>query len=207
MILFVTSAELPFFPARGGTETFTFGVIRELHRRGIEAGVLNVGRTQEDGRDLLPDIPFLDVPNTAALRSLDATLVSVVRPQIAQTKHPAYMMMHVPPISAAYPRSEFVAAARSQHLITNSAFARAQWATYLDISPADIAIIYPFADPAFATVQRPQKTTTATRVLFAGRLTPEKGVYLLLEALHRPALAKGYDPDKPRNLAKSVTVE
>ena len=49
---------------------------------------------------------------------------------------------------------------------------------------ATISVVYPFAEPSFAAQPRPGHGDGKTRVLFAGRLSPEKGIYTLLETLH-----------------------
>ena len=49
---------------------------------------------------------------------------------------------------------------------------------------ATISVVYPFAEPGFAAQPRPVHEAGETRVLFAGRLSPEKGIYTLLETLH-----------------------
>jgi glycosyltransferase involved in cell wall biosynthesis len=52
------------------------------------------------------------------------------------------------------------------------------------VDVATINVVYPFAEPCFADQPRPDRPAGTTRVLFAGRLSPEKGVYTLLETLH-----------------------
>jgi len=58
------------------------------------------------------------------------------------------------------------------------------WSGYLDVDVATISVVYPFAEPGFAAQPRPGREAGQTRVLFAGRLSPEKGIYTLLETLH-----------------------
>lgn len=191
-IYFVTSADLPIFPGRGGTEAFVISFVRNLHRRGVESGIVTVGLTEKDGRGQLPNIPFIDIADATSLQTIDATLVTVCRPQIADTQHPAFLMMHVPPVSCAYPISEYAQAAKTQHLIANSHFNAIKWGQRLHKNPDDFSVVYPFADPAFAAVKRPKYTGSETRVLFAGRLSVGKGIYLLLESLHHQALQSGF---------------
>jgi glycosyltransferase involved in cell wall biosynthesis len=45
-------------------------------------------------------------------------------------------------------------------------------------------VVYPFAEPCFAAQMRPASDPAAIRVLYAGRLSPEKGIYTFLEMLH-----------------------
>jgi glycosyltransferase involved in cell wall biosynthesis len=53
--------------------------------------------------------------------------------------------------------------------------------------------VYPFAEPCFAAQDRPGRPAGKTRVLFAGRLSPEKGVYTLLETLHIDIIEQDID--------------
>lgn len=186
-LYFVTSANLPFFPGRGGTEAFVFGHIRELRRRGIDAGIVSVGLTEKDGRHLVPDIPFIDVKQPEDLCKLDAFLACVSFPFAVPTKKPMLITVHIPPLARAFPLENFKAAVRRHTLVANSRFTRDAWAEALDLNPDKIPIVYPFADPAFAAVKR-VKQTGPPRILFAGRLHIAKGIYLLLEALHHPVL-------------------
>jgi glycosyltransferase involved in cell wall biosynthesis len=43
--------------------------------------------------------------------------------------------------------------------------------------------VLPFADPIFGNIKRP-KLAKKTRITFAGRLHPDKGIYTLLEMMH-----------------------
>jgi glycosyltransferase involved in cell wall biosynthesis len=44
-------------------------------------------------------------------------------------------------------------------------------------------IVLPFADPIFGNMKR-SKAAKKTRIIFAGRLHPDKGIYTLLEMMH-----------------------
>ncbi len=48
--------------------------------------------------------------------------------------------------------------------------------------------VYPFAAESFSQVARPSNKHPRARVLFAGRPTPDKGVYTLLASLQMPPL-------------------
>lgn len=76
------------------------------------------------------------------------------------------------------------AATRDRTLIATSRFAARLWADFLDVDPPTIEVVHPFAEPVFARVPRPLPVPGQVRVLYAGRLTPEKGIYTLLAALH-----------------------
>lgn len=192
-VFFVSSPDFPFFPGTGGTEAFTFGHIQELRKRGIDARIVTIGQKVPDGRTQIPDIPFLDLANEDELSTLDATLIGVVNPFIVPTKKPAYIMAHVPPQSTAYGLERYKKAMQSGHkIITNSKYSQKLWAKSLGINPKEIRIVYPFAHQAFGEVNRPAQSDKTTRVLFAGRLHIDKGIYLLLEALHHKILRKDY---------------
>ncbi|MGF7228543.1 MAG: glycosyltransferase family 4 protein, partial [Candidatus Saccharibacteria bacterium] len=68
-------------------------------------------------------------------------------------------------------------------IIATSIYSGQQWALYLDIPYSRVDIVLPFADPIFANVQR-SKPAKKTRILYAGRLHPQKGIYTLLEMMH-----------------------
>lgn len=192
MILFVTSADLPFIPGQGGTEAFTIGVIRQLRKRGMDARIATVGLRKRDGRALVPDVPFNDYATIEDLAAVDATLINVCRPHSIAMRKPSFVMMHVPPRSSAYSIREYKAASQRHSLIANSKFTQHEWARQLGLDPAVIDVVYPFADPAFAAVERPAYAGDDIRVMFAGRLSAAKGIYLLLEAMHHPVLKKGF---------------
>ena len=74
-------------------------------------------------------------------------------------------------------------------LIATSRYAATLWSDFLDVDRASVHVVYPFAEPAFAEVSRRASRAGMTRVLYAGRLSPEKGIYTLLAALHVDIIA------------------
>jgi glycosyltransferase involved in cell wall biosynthesis len=68
-------------------------------------------------------------------------------------------------------------------VIATSIYSGQQWALYLDIPYSRIHIVLPFADPIFGNVIR-SKPAKKVRILYAGRLHPEKGIYTILEMMH-----------------------
>ncbi len=193
MVSFVWSDSLPVYSGRGGTESYTIGHIRKLNELGFPARLITIGLGENDGRQYFPDIEFLSIKSPHDLETLDDTIVYVSFPHAVPTRHPAYVILHCPPsderIHAKNPR-EFLAPDTT--IITNSRFMRKIWAEHLDIEIGSIHIVYPFADPHFATVKRAKRDPQTTRVLYAGRLSQEKGIYSLLEALHHGPLRTGY---------------
>ena len=172
--------------------------MRELIRRGIPAQVVTVGLGAKDGRNEFIDIPFQSLKTTAAISNLDGVVVFVNEAAIVATKEPAFVIMHIPP-----PDIDKVTVIertiRGRTLIATSKYAAKLWSDYTGRAIHDVHIAYPFAEPCFATQVRKPNTTRYTRVLFAGRLSAQKGIYTLLEMLHMASI--GENP----NLTFSVT--
>ena len=160
------------------------GQVRELTRRGIAAQVVTVGLGASDGRDDFADVPFLALPTLAAVSELDSTVIFVNEPHTVPTMHPAFLILHNPPPIRERKREFAVAGTRERALIATSRYAAALWSGYLDVDSETISVVYPFAEPDFAAQPRPGREAGKTRVLFAGRLSPEKGIYTLLATLH-----------------------
>ena len=184
MISFIWSPGNPLPAGTGGSENYTVGQVRELTRRGIAAQVVTVGLGKRDGRDGFADIPFLSLPTLASVSELDDTVIFVNEAHTVPTRHPAFLILHNPPPIRERYRAFAVEGTRELTLIATSRYAAALWAAYLDVDVATISVVYPFAEPGFATQPRPGREAGKTRVLFAGRLSPEKGIYTLLEMLH-----------------------
>jgi D-inositol-3-phosphate glycosyltransferase len=168
----------------GGSENYTIGQVRELTRRGIAAQVVTVGLGIDDGRDGFTGVPFLSLPTLAGISDLGGTVVFVNDSHPVQTRQPAFLILHNPPPIRERQRATAVEGTREHALIVTSQYAAALWAEYLDVDIATINVVYPFAEPSFAVQPRPSSEAGMTRVLFAGRLSPEKGIYTLLETLH-----------------------
>jgi D-inositol-3-phosphate glycosyltransferase len=186
MLSFVWSDPLPLYSGRGGTESYTVGHIRELMRRGIDTRILSYGLGKQDGRDNFPDITFKSIKSLHELSKLDDTIIYLNIPHAIDTKKQSYVFFHYPAIEEHGTRADYCRGIGKSIVLTNSRFLRAYWADFLDIEETEIEVIYPFADPAFSRVKRSPKPAGITRVLYAGRLSPEKGIYTLLESLHHP---------------------
>lgn len=183
MISFIWPPGEPMLAGTGGSETFTAGHIRELLRRGIAAQVVSIGHGTKDGRQDFSDIPFLALPNQEAISELHGTVVFVNRSYPVPTKQKAIIILHCS-IPRRQDREKYRASVAGKTIIATSVYSGQQWALYLDVPFARINIVMPFADPIFSNVVRP-KPTKKTRILFAGRLHPEKGIYTLLEMMHQ----------------------
>jgi D-inositol-3-phosphate glycosyltransferase len=186
MISFVWSAKQPFLAGRGGSENYTAGHIRELTRRGIPARVITLGFGENDGREDWPDIQFKAIDAKEELSELDDTLVFVTYPINAPTKKPSFAILHCP-MQRLYPPLD-INGISDKHIITASKFAAKLWGNTLRIRPSRIPVAYPFAENCFSQVERSERQGSKTRILFAGRLLPDKGIYTLLAALHMDSL-------------------
>ena len=184
MISFIWSPGNPLPAGTGGSENYTVGQVRELTRRGLAAQIVTVGLGAGDGREGFPGVPFLSVPTLGKVGELDSTVIFVNEPHTVATKHPAFVILHNPPPIREEKRAFAVDGTRERTLIATSQYAAALWASYLDMDVATMSVVYPFAEPSFAAQVRPAPAAGQTRVLFAGRLSPEKGIYTLLAALH-----------------------
>lgn len=184
MISFIWSPGNPLPAGTGGSENYTVGQVRELNRRGVAAQVVTVGLGSADGRDEFTDVPFCSLATLAEVSNLDGTVVFVNEPHLVTTRNPAYLILHNPPPLREQYRAFAVEGTRDRILIATSGYAAALWAEYLDVDIATVHVVYPFAEPAFAAESRPEHDGGTTRILFAGRLSPEKGIYTLLEMLH-----------------------
>ena len=184
MISFIWSPGNPLPAGTGGSENYTVGQVRELNRRGVAAQVVTVGLGASDGRGDFADIPFLSLPALADVSELDSTVIFVNEPHTVPTRHPAFLILHNPPPIRERKRAFAVEGTKERALIATSRYAAALWSGYLDVDVATISVVYPFAEPSFAAQVRTDPAAGQTRVLFAGRLSPEKGIYTLLEMLH-----------------------
>jgi glycosyltransferase involved in cell wall biosynthesis len=169
---------------------YTVGQIRELLRRGIPTRLISIGHDETKGGEQYADIPFTTLKSKEELETLDDTLIFITYPLNVQTKRQSYAILHCPPISLGKddPLFDFDGIEGKQ-LITPSRFAAKLWGKHLGIRPSKIPTAYPFADTSFSKVARKPKTSDKkVRILFAGRLTPDKGIFTLLAALHMPEM-------------------
>jgi D-inositol-3-phosphate glycosyltransferase len=184
LISFIWSPGNPLPAGTGGSENYTVGQVRELNRRGTPAQVVTVGLGADDGRTEFTDVPFRSLATLSEVGGLEGTVVFVNEPHPVPTQHLAFLILHNPPPIRDDKRAFAVDGTRNRALIATSQYAAALWATYLDVDVETINVVYPFAEPCFAEQSRTDTATGTTRILFAGRLSPEKGVYTLLETLH-----------------------
>lgn len=187
MINFIWPARTRLPAGTGGSENYTVGQVRELIRRGIPAQVVTVGLGVEDGRDEFIDIPFTSLATPADIGTLAGTIVLVNQASEAintTAETPAFVIMHIPPPLREKGRAAVIRSLEGRNLITTSQYAAKLWADYVPRDVNDIRVAYPFAEPCFATVIRRPNPKKTIRILFAGRLSAQKGIYTFLEALH-----------------------
>jgi D-inositol-3-phosphate glycosyltransferase len=182
MISFVWSAKQPFLAGRGGSENYTAGQIRELMRRGIPTRILTLGFGEDDGRADWPDIQFKALESKEELSELDDTIIYVTYPLDVPTQKQSYVILHCPQQRLDPPLK--IEALADKFVITTSHFASRLWGRTLHVRPGKIPTAYPFAEDCFRNVERPEHSAAKTKILFAGRLLPDKGIYTLLAALH-----------------------
>jgi D-inositol-3-phosphate glycosyltransferase len=188
MISFIWPPGAAMLAGTGGSETYTAGQVRELLRRGIEAQVVTIGHGHKDGRKDFADIPFLALSNASDISQLPGTVVFVNRAYNVPTKNKSAIILHyIPPRPAE--RKERQADTKDKILIATSIYSGQQWALFLDIPYSRMHIVLPFADPIFGNARR-AKPAKRTRILFAGRLHPEKGIYTVLEMMHENIMRK-----------------
>lgn len=184
MISFIWSPGNRLPAGTGGSENYTVGQVRELNRRGARAQVVTIGLGSDDGREEFENVPFHDVATLKEIGDLDGTVIFVNEAHEVATRTPAYLMLHNPPPIREQHHAFATAGTRDKALVATSRYAAALWAAYLDVDVTTIQVIYPFAEPEFALQPRAPRPSGKTRVLYAGRLSPEKGIYTLLEMLH-----------------------
>jgi D-inositol-3-phosphate glycosyltransferase len=184
----------------GGSENYTAGQVRELNRRGVPAQVVTVGLGDADGRDQFDDVPFTSVARLSDVSGLADTVVFVNDIAPVPTRHPAFQILHNPPPIRERYRAMAIEGARDRILIATSRYSARLWSAFLDVDLASVHVVYPFAEPPFAVQPRPgSRSPDVTRILYAGRLSPEKGIYTLLSMLHVDVIADD------RNLSFTVT--
>lgn len=184
MISFIWSPGNRLPAGTGGSENYTIGQVRELTRRAIPAQVVTIGLGVDDGRDEFTGIPFRSLSKLTDISELDGTVIFVNEPHVVATKYPAFLVLHNPPPIREKLKAFAVEGTAGRTLIVTSRYARGLWSKYLKVDASAVAVVYPFAESCFGVQPRFRNPSGNTRILFAGRLSPEKGIYTLLETLH-----------------------
>jgi glycosyltransferase involved in cell wall biosynthesis len=132
----------------------------------------------------------MSLASLAEVSGIDGTVMFVNEAHIVATRQPSFQILHNPPPIREHERAFASDGTRDRVLIATSRYAARLWATYLDIDLATIHVVYPFAEPHFGAQVRPEKQPGMSRILYAGRLSPEKGIYTLLAMLHVDVIAE-----------------
>ena len=182
MISFIWPPGEPMLSGTGGSETFTAGHVRELMRRGIATQIVVPKNAFVASRKDFPDLPFIALNNESEISELPGKVVFVNRAFNVPTKQKAAIILHcaIPSVKEQHLRKNDV---KGRIIIATSVYSAQQWALYLGVHSSEINVVMPFADPIFSNVKR-SKPSKKIRVLFAGRLHPEKGIYTILEMMH-----------------------
>lgn len=166
----------------GGSETFTAGHVRELVRRGIETQIAIVGSAIKQTKRDFPDLPVIGLSDQSAISNLYGIVVFVNQAYDVSTRNKAVIILHcaVPSKAEHHLRKKDTL---GKVIIATSVYNAQQWALYLNIPSNKINVVMPFADPIYGSSLR-SKPGKKVRVLYAGRLHPEKGIYTILEMMH-----------------------
>jgi glycosyltransferase involved in cell wall biosynthesis len=174
---------MPLDPTSGGSETFTLGQCRELNRRGVANRIVTFRMGTADGRQFSPDVEFAHYGGPEELGELPGETFLVTEPLQLPAAATPFQILHNPPYLQ-LSKQHYRKALRNRRLVTPSHAAARLWADYLDTPIDTVTVMHPFAAPHFSRQPVPHREPGPTRVLFAGRLCPEKGFYTFLESLH-----------------------
>lgn len=188
MISFVWSPGESLPAGTGGSENYTVGQVRELNRRGVAAQVVTIGVGETDGREGFPGIPFRSLESVSDVARLPGTVVFTTFFPEVSTLEPAFQMLHIPPPVLERDRVAVARQIADRRLIATSRFAAGLWAEFARVHPSAVDVVYPFAEPQFGRQPRTAPLRDTVRILYAGRLTPEKGIFTLLAMLHNELL-------------------
>lgn len=183
MISFIWPSGEAMLAGTGGSETFTAGHVRELARRGIDVQVVVVGPAIKQSKHDFPDIPFLGLGDKSEIGNLPGTVVFINRAYNVPTKHKSAIILHCA-VPSKVEQGERKRDIEGKRVIATSVYNAQQWALYLEIPSSTIDVVMPFADPVYGNTRR-SKPGKRVRVLYAGRLHPEKGIYTVLEMMHQ----------------------
>lgn len=183
MISFVWPSNEPMLAGTGGSETFTAGHVRELMRRGIDTQVVIVGPAIKQTKHDFPDLPLLGLADKKEISNLPGTVIFINQAYNVPTRHKAVIILHCA-VPSEVEQHERKKDTEGKIIIATSIYNAQQWALYLKIPSKSIDVVMPFADPVYGNTRRsiPGKKV---RVLYAGRLHPEKGIYTILEMMHQ----------------------
>lgn len=166
----------------GGSETFTAGHVRELVRRNIAVQIAIVGPAVSTTLLDFPDLPIVGLAAKEEISDLAGTVVFINQAYDTPTRNKSAIILHCV-VPSKVEQHERKRDTLGKTILATSIYNAQQWALYLNIPSSDISVVMPFADPTYASTPR-TKTKEKLRVLYAGRLHPEKGIYTILEMMH-----------------------
>ena len=166
----------------GGSETFTAGHVRELVRRNIAVQIAIVGPAVSTTLLDFPDLPIVGLAAKEEISDLAGTVVFINQAYDIPTRNKSAIILHCV-VPSKVEQHERKRDTLGKTILATSIYNAQQWALYLNIPSSDISVVMPFADPTYASTPR-TKTKEKLRVLYAGRLHPEKGIYTILEMMH-----------------------
>lgn len=182
MISFIWPSNEAMLAGTGGSETFTAGHVRELMRRGIDTQIVIVGSAIKQSRRDFPDLPLLGLVDKKEISDLPGVVVFINQAYDVPTRHKAVIILHCA-VPSQVEQHERKLDTEGKIIIATSIYNAQQWALYLQIPSRTINVVMPFADPVYGNVRR-SNPGKKVRVLYAGRLHPEKGIYTIMEMMH-----------------------
>jgi glycosyltransferase involved in cell wall biosynthesis len=186
----VWSEDMPFVQHAGGSETYTALQIKQLVKLGYAVNFYAFGKTKESDLGQL-DIPIHTPETRLDLSKADDTFIFPIVPdyEIDDLRRNSHVILHVPatgmqPLDEEYFRKNGVGIHTP---IVTSTFMAGHWQEVLDLQQPP-SVVYPPTDPAYGLQSRPTQRNSPPRALFAGRPTPEKGIFVLFASLESAPL-------------------
>jgi D-inositol-3-phosphate glycosyltransferase len=189
MISFVWTDHFPFISSAGGSETYTIGHLHELKRRDIPARLILTGPQKAQANVLPEGVETMVLPDARLLSKLDDTIIFVLHPRNIPTRKQSYAILHAAPQGALHDERPIFNQLNTQNIkiIATSKFMADFWQKYFHLAYTP-PHVYPFAAESFSQAAEPSAKHRRARLLFAGRPTPDKGIYTLLASLQMPPL-------------------
>lgn len=182
--VYIVWTHADFIPGNGGTESLVIGYVRELNKRGYKSYLVFLkDRTIYITKDTIP-VPYLFLPKAVDLAGLTGEIVLVNNPlEFKKHKKPLLYFTISPTELHTLRMPNPINILKEYNIITLSEYSRRAWANFFHTTTKNIGVVYPFIDTEYTKIRRLHQGKTI-KLLFAGRLHPEKGIYTLLEAFY-----------------------
>jgi len=184
-----------FTVGMGGSETYVIGINQELRLRNIEASiVLFDTMTKTTNLGAYAHL-FKKLASPRNLQGTHHQIVCINNPvPIGGSGRPYLIYTVEPRLVHSEKLKGFPNLVADYGIIVLSKDSQNKWSDFLHVKKSKISIVYPFVDDAYTKVKSKLMPTDTFKLLFAGRLHPDKGIYTLLEAfyllgLHTPKLS------------------